>query len=114
MNFSGQQIIKGPGVKAIINFNYNAEGMMKKLTSYFSSEQAKIHDIIEVDILDENEAVVSQGIGSWLEDLRFGDQCYWKITEEVEPWKGEGCVLDSDSSRRPDLVLMLENKMDDA
>lgn len=46
-------VIEGPGVKGVINFNYNPEGMMSKLTSFFkSAEQAKNYDIIEVDIFE--------------------------------------------------------------
>jgi hypothetical protein len=32
-------IIEGPGVRGIINFNYNPEGMMSKLTSFFKSAE---------------------------------------------------------------------------
>lgn len=58
MNFSGRGIIKGEKYSANVNFNYNTDGMMKKLTSFFSTpEQAKIFDIVEVDIIENVEGV---------------------------------------------------------
>jgi hypothetical protein len=37
LNWQGRMIIEGPGVKSVINFNFNYEGMMSKLTSFFKS-----------------------------------------------------------------------------
>lgn len=37
LNWQGKMIIEGPGVRSVISFNYNAEGMMSKITSFFKS-----------------------------------------------------------------------------
>lgn len=37
LNWQGKMIVEGPGVKSVISFNYNAEGMMSKITSFFKS-----------------------------------------------------------------------------
>jgi len=39
MNFSGKGVIKGEKYSANVNFNYNTDGMMKKLTSFFSTPE---------------------------------------------------------------------------
>ncbi|CAD8088299.1 unnamed protein product [Paramecium primaurelia] len=123
LNWQGKMIIEGPGVKSVITFNYNAEGMMSKLTSFFKSqEQAKIFDIVEVDIfevkIDENgnktETLIQQGIGSWLEGLTFGEEKFWQIDEEKKLWISPQEVLESDTTRRDDLLFMRSQKMEDA
>ncbi|CAK58701.1 unnamed protein product (macronuclear) [Paramecium tetraurelia] len=123
LNWQGKMVIEGPGVKSVITFNYNAEGMMSKITSFFKSqEQAKIFDIVEVDIFevqtDENgnktETLLQQGIGSWLEGLLFGEEKLWQIDEEKKPWISPQEVLESDTTKRDDLIFMKSQKMEDA
>ncbi|CAK92022.1 unnamed protein product (macronuclear) [Paramecium tetraurelia] len=123
LNWQGKMIVEGPGVKAVITFNYNAEGMMSKITSFFKSqEQAKIFDIVEVDIFEvktdgngnKTETLIQQGIGSWLEGLLFGEENVWQIDEEKKKWISPQEILESDTTRRCDLILMRNQKMEDA
>lgn len=50
--------------------------------------------------------LVTQGIGSWLEGVLFGDQTYWQIDDEKTKWICAADVLDSDTTKRPDLQFM--------
>ncbi|CAD8125224.1 unnamed protein product [Paramecium sonneborni] len=123
LNWQGKMIVEGPGVKSVISFNYNTEGMLSKITSFFkSAEQAKIYDIVEVDIfsveIDENgkkiETLLQQGIGSWLEGLIFGEENIWQIDEVKMKWNSPSEVLLSDTTKRQDLIFMRNQQMEDA
>ncbi|CAD8126656.1 unnamed protein product [Paramecium sonneborni] len=123
LNWQGKMIIEGSGLKSVITFNYNCEGMMSKITSFFkSTEQAKIYDIVEVDIfqveIDENgkktETLLQQGIGSWLEGLIFGEENVWQIDQEKKKWISPQEILQSDTTKRDDLIFMRNQRMEDA
>jgi Oxysterol-binding protein len=95
-------------VRCTINFDPDA---LSGITSYIWSSKSPA-DTIRGELSHNNKAV-AQVTGSWLEELRFDDECVWSIGqfEGLDP-NPVSNPLASDCRNRSDLQALLENNLD--
>jgi len=62
----------------------------------------------------EHKAEIDKGSGSYLENVKFGDQFYWKLFDPFHNWQMPSMLLESDSTKRPDYYWIKEKEFDQA
>ncbi|EAR82722.2 oxysterol-binding protein (macronuclear) [Tetrahymena thermophila SB210] len=125
---------KKQNLKAVINFNYQSEGHIAKISntisSLFGGSKKKNENVLEKDSFDisiykisqngnqkdndDCQACISKGNGNWLAFLQFDGKLFWKIDDHNETWSPDEKLLSSDSTFRLDRQLIQKNKIEEA
>lgn len=102
-------------------FDPEKKGMVKKLASklkFWGKKQEKRpsdhFDIRVFQTINDEEEVICEGTGSYLEFLEFDGERYWEMGEEWGEWHKPEEILHSDSSFRKDLLFLKDKDYDAA
>ena len=120
-NYYGDLVIKDYRNKVECVMSLNDEVQQGVLSKVWYGNQNPNYDegiavIKQVNPQTKDKVVKAKGYASWLGQVIFDDKIYWSIFDEKPKWTQNGIhfVLPSDSTKREDMVLLIEKKFDEA
>jgi hypothetical protein len=105
------------GVNSEVIFDCNKENRNGYFSSFVKSEKTNENgdhenrtDLIEIKLTDDADFEIGKGSGSYLENIVFDGREFWNINDTAKVSKWATCppedILESDSSRRADLIAI--------
>lgn len=120
-NYYGDLIVKDYKNKIECIYTLNDEDNFGMFSSMFFGGKKTNFDEGKVEIKQINpktkeKEIKAKGYASWLGQLYFGDKEYWSIFDPLPKWEQKNCgfVLESDSTKREDLIAVSQNDFDKA
>ena len=122
-NYFGDLIIKDykNKVESILTLSDEVQqGMLSKMIYGKENPQydESIAIIKQVNPQTKEKEVKAKGYASWLGQVIFDDKIYWSIFDPEQSWKwsqtGINFILPSDSTKREDLISLLNGNIDEA
>ena len=120
-NYYGDLIIKDyrNKVECIMTLrDEEQQGMLSKI--FYGKENPQYDESIvvikQVNPKTREKEVKAKGYASWLGQVIFDDKTYWSIHDPEQNWtqKGIDFILPSDSTKREDLISLIDGKLDEA
>lgn len=115
LNFNGTIKIKDLNnkIESITTFSYKDSSFsFKEFFKFSFSKKEENLDNFYIQISqnkNKQKEIVSEGFGCWTGQLYFDNKLYWQYDDEYSPWKQRDLyLLDSDSTKREDLILIRE------